>query len=203
MSFFVVFVLIRSITCCFECFVVSVDVRRCLNVFCFSFFLSVCKLLTVPSSFVIIFSSSFVTDIHFQKHFRLIASWNHVITWHHLSWSYFKQLVKIVADNLSQRGLQSASTSNYILLRLLTKFDKQVFYARPAAWNCVPRDVGDSRCTFVNTQTVSLCHTPFSFIDFYVQCIAPLFFVIVINRCTAVNWRMIIVTIPGKFFVNL
>jgi hypothetical protein len=48
----------------------------------------------------------------------------------------------VAAQSHSQRGLRSASTSNYVLPRLHTKFGERAFsYAGPRAWNSLPDSV--------------------------------------------------------------
>ena len=56
--------------------------------------------------------------------------------------SYLSELVHTVASRSSRSGLRSASTTNYAVPRLRTKFGERSFsYAGPAAWNALPHEL--------------------------------------------------------------
>ena len=63
---------------------------------------------------------------------------------HGQSPAYIQNLVGTVLSQSSRSGLRSASTTNYMLPRLRTKFGERAFsHAGPAAWNALPHELRD------------------------------------------------------------
>jgi len=61
---------------------------------------------------------------------------------HGLSPVYLSEQVNTVAAQTLRRGLRSASTTNYTIPRLLTKFGERAFsFAGPTAWNSLPHEL--------------------------------------------------------------
>ena len=61
---------------------------------------------------------------------------------HGLSPVYLSEQVNTVAAQTLRRGLRYASTTNYTIPRLLTKFGERAFsFAGPTAWNSLPHEL--------------------------------------------------------------
>jgi len=98
---------------------------------------------------------------------------------HGLSPAYHSEQVNTVAAQTLRRGLRSASTTNYTIPRLLTKFgERALSYAGPTAWNSWPHELRAARTqnSFkrrLKTHLLTLLLVASFW--FYWQCNAPLF----------------------------